>query len=217
MDRAGSPFGAAPNVEAVDPELLALPAPARGRRLATMAVMALSVVAALALLTALRSDLAYFFQPSALTDLGEVTELEPRALVPNRYVSLRGTPMASRTVEYSRLFGGRYEVFPLAGQRRVFVQRRLDDGASTDARREFAGRLVTMGTLGGRFAAVRRAYAAMGMPVTGETYVLLADEPPGSYGWAVALAGLCVLFALVNLLLLLRWFRPIRLERRARA
>ncbi len=216
VERAGSPFGAS-DIEAVDPELLALPAPARGRRLATMVVMALSVVVAIALLVALRSDLAYFFGSSTVADLGEATELEPGTLASNRYVSVRGTPMASRTVEYTRLFGGDYEVFPLAGQRRIFVQRRVGEHASLEPRREFAGRLVTMGALGGRFAAVRRAYAAMGVPVTGETYVLLANEPPGSYSWALALAALCVLFALVNLLLLLRWFRPIRLERRARA
>jgi len=217
VDRAAEPLGGAQPSEGVDPELLALPAPARGRRIATMTVMALAVTAASVLLAALRSDLAYFFQSSTVTDLGEATELAPAALVSNRYVSVRGTPMASRTVTYRRLFGGQYEVFPLAGQRRVFVQRRIDAAASQDARREFAGRLVTMGSLGGRFAAVRRAYAEMGVPVTAETFVLLADEPPTGYGWALALAALCVLFGFVNLLLLLRWFRPIRLERHARA
>lgn len=184
-----------------------------------MVVMALAVAAAIALLASLRTDLAYFTQSSQALSLGEATELDSAALRSNSYVSLSGSPMASRTVQYSRLFGGTYSVFPLAGQRRVFVQVAADDQvrARQASRRDFSGRLVTMADLGGRFASVRRHYEAIGIPVTGETFVLLADEPPGSYGWAVALAALCLLFALINLLLLMRWFRPIRIERKITA
>ncbi|HJK92923.1 MAG TPA: hypothetical protein RMH26_19480, partial [Polyangiaceae bacterium LLY-WYZ-15_(1-7)] len=139
----------------MDPELMALPAPARGRRLATMSVMALAVAGALALLASLRADLAYYFAADAPADLGEATELDPAALESNRYVRISGSPMASRTVHYSRLLGGSHTVFPLAGQRRVLVQ--VDaEGAADDrtlARREFSGRLVTVGELGGRFGA----------------------------------------------------------------
>lgn len=194
---------------------MVLPAPARSKRLATMTVMALAVAAAIALLASLRSDLAYFTQSDTAVALGEATEVDPAALTSNAYVSVSGSPMASRTVEYSRLFGGTYAVFPLAGQRRVFVQVAADDPvrARQASRREFSGRLVTMAELGGRYASVRQHYESIGVPVTGETFVVLADEPPGSYGWAVGLAVLCLLFALINLLLLLRWFRPIRIER----
>ena len=198
---------------------MALPAPARGRRLATMSVMALAVAGALALLASLRADLAYYFAADAPADLGEATELDPAALESNRYVRISGSPMASRTVHYSRLLGGSHTVFPLAGQRRGLVQ--VDaEGAADDrtlARREFSGRLVTVGELGGRFGAVRRFLEGVDFPVTSETYVLLADRPPGSHGWALGLAGLCLLVVLLNLLLLLRWFRPIRLERHAEA
>lgn len=184
-----------------------------------MTVMALAVAAAIALLASLRTDIAYFGQGDQAVALGEATDVEGAALQSNTYVSVSGSPMASRTVQYSRLFGGTYSVFPLAGQRRVFVQVAADDQvrARQASRRDFSGRLVTMSELGGRFASVQQHYASIGVPVTGETFVLLADEPPGSYGWAVGLAALCFLFALINLLLLMRWFRPIRIERRIRA
>ncbi|MEM9075318.1 MAG: hypothetical protein AAGE52_42875, partial [Myxococcota bacterium] len=164
-----------------------------------------------------RGDLAYYFQDSVAVNLGEATAIDAAALGSNRYVSVHGTPMASRTIEYSRVFGGDFAVFPLAGQRRIFVQAAVGERALQTSRREFSGRLVTMGELGGRLGAVRRAYEGIGEPVTAQTYVLLADEPPGSYSWALALAGLCIVFALINLLLLLRWFRPIRVQRRAAA
>lgn len=92
-----------------------------------------------------------------------------------------------------------------------------DDAARTSARREFSGRLVTMGDAGGRFGTVRRFLEKkMGMPVSGESYLLLADEPPASYGGSLALAGLAALAILVNLMLFLRLFRPIRARREAK-
>ncbi len=204
---------ARPMAEEVDPELLALPAPPRGRRLAAMTVMALTVVASVALVGSLRADIAYFFAPATASDLGEVTGVDPAGLVPNSFVRIEGTPSAAHTVRYGRpLSGTTYTVFPLAGQRDVFVQVALDDAAEERdlARREFSGRLVTFGQLGGRFAEVRTYLGeTMGVPVSSESFLILADEPPGSYGWALALGVLCGLFVLVNLLLLLRWFRPL--------
>jgi hypothetical protein len=44
--------------------------------------------------------------------------------------------------------------------------------------------------------------------VTRDSYVLLADEPPGAYGWSLVLALVCVAFVAVNLALIVRWFRP---------
>ncbi len=198
----------------VDPELLALPAPARGRRLATLTLMAAAAAVAIAMLFSLRVDVAYFFASDQPEPAGEALSIDPASLTPNTFVSLRGTPMASTRVTYERVLGDRYAVFPLAGQRRILVQVPANDGfeSRTSARREFSGRLVTVGNLGGRFAPVRRTLERAGVPVSSETFVLLADEPPGGYAWALGIALLCVLAVLVDLFLLLRWFRPIRLE-----
>lgn len=196
--------------DAVDPELLALPAPPRGRRLATMTLMALVVVAAMGLTLTLRHDLAFFFAPSTTIDLGDAHEIDPATLVPNSYVRLSGTPMVSRSVHYRRvLLGSAYEVFPLAGQRTIYVQVPAGGGAAL-ARHEFSGRLVTFSQLGGRMATVQGYLSGeMGLPVSGSSYLLLADETPGSYAWALLLALLCVAFVAVDVLLLLRWFRPL--------
>jgi hypothetical protein len=195
--------------DAVDPELLALPAPPRGRRLATLVVMALVVVAAMALAVSLRHDLAYFFSTGQTIDLGDVRSIDPATLEPNTHVRISGTPMMSRAVRYRRvLTGGRYVVFPLAGQRTVYVQ--VDDREDAVGRNEFSGRLVTFSQLGGRMGAVREYLGRdMSLPVSGESFLLLADESPGSYGWALVLAAICALFVLIDVLLLLRWFRPV--------
>jgi hypothetical protein len=198
----------------VDPELLALPAPARGRRLATLTLMAASAAMAIAMLATLRADVSYFFADDRPQSVGEAVDLDPRTLTSNTFVTIEGTPMASTRVTYERMLGDRFAVFPLAGQRRVLVQVPADDGfeSRASARREFSGRLVTVGELGTRFGAVQRTFERMELPVSRETFVLLADEAPGSYVWALMLAFLCGVFVVLNLFLLLRWFRPIRLE-----
>ena len=118
------------------------------------------------------------------------------SLEPNTYVRVRGTPMLSRMVRYDRaLSGASYAVFPLAGQRQVFVQMPAEalDDPTRAAPGEFSGRLMTFGQLGSRFRAVRKYLAGeLGMPVTAESFVVLTDEPPSRYGWAVWVAALCV-------------------------
>lgn len=200
--------------EREDPELVALPAPPRGRRLATMTLMALVVAAAIALLMSLRADIGYFFAADTVVDLGDVNQVDHATLVPNTFVQVTGTPMASRTVHYSRPLSGsaEYAVFPLAGQRTIFVQVPVEsrERARTLARRQFSGRLVTFGQLGGRFGAVRGYLEdQLGMPVSSESFLVMADEPPGSYAWALGLAGLCILFILLDAMMLWRWFRPL--------
>lgn len=202
--------------DAADPELLGLPAPPQDRRLLAIASMSAVVLAALSLLAHIREDVAYRFASDRAEDLGQVTAIDLAALGSNRYVRVRGTPMLSRMVRFERaLSGRRYAVFPLAGQRHVFVQlplEALEDPART-AQGEFRGRLLTFGELGGRFRAVRDYLRRdLDMPVTAESFVLLAEEPPSAYGWAVGLAALCVAIIALMAFLLLRWFRPLATE-----
>lgn len=211
---SGSGGGAPPSDAALDLELLALPAPPGGRRLIAASLMFATIAAALGLLGALRTDLGYFFSEGRAIDLGEAMAVPVGTLASNTFVRVRGTPMASGTVRYQRVIGAEtYTIFPLAGQRAIFVSmptESLGDEARM-ARREWSGRLVTFGQLGGRLAGVQSYLRnRVRMPVTRESYVLLVDEPPGSYGWALLLAGLCVVFVAVNLGLIVRWFRPVR-------
>lgn len=173
-----------------------------------------TIAASLAVLGTLRADLGYFFAAERAIDLGEATAVDVAALEANSFVRVRGTPMASATVHYQRVVGAdTYAIFPLAGQRAIFVSvpSESQGDEARIARREWSGRLVTFGQLGGRLAGVRSYLRErVGMPVTRDSFVLLADEPPGSYGWALVLAGLCLVFVAVNLALVVRWFRPVR-------
>ena len=202
--------GAAPGRarDEVDPELLALPAPPAGRRYATLTLMALVVVASIALATSLRFDLAYFFAPTQAVDLGEATRIDPATLHTNAFVRVAGTPMASTTVRYQRIVTGEsYVVFPLAGQRTVFVH--MPESMARSGRTEYAGRLVTFGQLGGRMRVVQDYLSErMGTPASSESFVVLVDESPPSYAWALGLVLLCVGFVLIDVWLVLRWFKP---------
>ena len=193
----------------VDPELLALPAPPEGRRLATMSVMALAVVVALGLTSALRHDVAYFFSSATVHEVGDAARLAPATLASNSFVEVEGTAMASQVVRYRRLLSGEtFVVFPLAGQRTVFVH--MPESEMSSPRASYAGRLVTFGEMGGRLDGVRSFFAReLEEPVSTESYVLLVDESPQTAWWALALSIFCVLFVLVDVWLLVRWFRPL--------
>jgi hypothetical protein len=198
---------------AIDDELLALPAPPRGQRLTAMVLMAAVVGLALGLLSSVRADLAYALRPGQALSLGDATLLDPAQLPSNAYVRVRGTPMLSGMVRFETgLWGSRQVVFPLAGQRNVFVQvaaSSLDD-PRTAARTEFAGRMITFGELGSRFRVVREYLAKrMGLPVTAETFVIIADDPPATHVWALLFGAFCLGVVGLNVWLFSRWFRPI--------
>jgi len=205
----------------VDEELVALPAPPRGRRLLSMASMVAVIVAAAGLLVHLRADVAYSFADARVSDLGEVTAVDLAELEPNRYVRVRGTPMLSRMVRFERAISGqRYAVFPLAGQRQIFVQVSLEAlvDPSRASQGEFSGRLLTFGQLGGRFQVVREYLRRdLNLPVTAESFVVLAEEPPSAYGWALGMSALCLAVIALMGALLLRWFRPLAAAARAPA
>ena len=201
----------------LDPELLALPAPPRGRRLWAMTLMAAVVALALGLATSVRSDMAYALLPNRAELLGDAIHLDPAALPSNAYVLVRGTPMLSNMVRFEvGLFGAEYVVFPLAGQRNVFVQLPADAlrDPRTAANTEFAGRMVTFGELGGRFRVVREFLAQrLALPVTAETFLVVADDPPRSHAWSLFFGAFCLSIVGLNVWLFSRWFTPLRRKR----
>jgi hypothetical protein len=213
---SGVELGVGP--DAVDPELLALPVPPRGRRLFAMTLMAAVMVGSVALIGQIRGDIAYFFSPDTVIDLGPARLAAPADMPTNAFVRVVGTPMLSKMVKFTQpLTGSEQVVFPLAGQRHLFVQVPLDDLNDPDkgARGEFFGRLVTFADLRGRMGAVQGyLHDAMDMPVTSESFVLIVDEGPESFLWAPLLAALCLAFIALTVWMLLRWFRPLPLTAR---
>ena len=196
--------------EPLDPELLALHAPPHTQRVAALTIMAAAVVAALALLLSLRGDIAYALSTRGRPiDLAEVRAVEPISLVSNSYVRVTGTPTIARTVGFARGFGTRYRIFPLAGQRTIYVQVR-DDGSESFVRSEYSGRLVTFEQLGGRYAELARVMQRdVKLPVTSASFLLLADEPPVAYTWTLFVALVCAAFVLLDVYFIVRWFRPV--------
>ena len=203
-------------VSGIDPELAALQAPARTRRTIAFASMLLTIIASIALLHAVRGDVGYFFAPRSPNDLGEVVALNPAVLESNSYVHVRGTPMASRMMYASRRFGtDELAVFPLAGQRAVFVAvpRSEIEDAHEGTSRDFSGRLIRFGDLGSNFGSVRAfMHDRFHDQVTGESYLLVAGEAPGASPGSLAIALLCIVFVAVNGFFLWRWFRPLPLS-----
>jgi hypothetical protein len=182
-----------------------------------MILMAAVVGLALGLVSSVRSDIAYALRPNRAEVLGDAIRQKPSALPSNAYVVVRGTPMLSGMVRFeSGLFGQEYVVFPLAGQRTVFVQvpaESLNDPRSASST-EFAGRMVTFGELGGRFRVVREFLARrMGMPVNAETFLVVADDPPSGHLWSLLFGAVCLAIVGLNIWLFSRWFRPIRSAR----
>ena len=84
----------------------------------------------------------------------------------------------------------------------------------TAANTEFAGRIVTFGELGGRFRVVREFLAQrLGLPVTAETFLVVADDPPRGHAWSLFFGVFCLSIVALNVWLFSRWFTPLRRKR----
>jgi hypothetical protein len=107
-------------------------------------------------------------------------------------------------------------MFPLAGRSGVYVQT-PDDGGEGFVRSAYTGRLATFGSLGRRYAQLAQVMRDdAGLTVGDDSLVLLADDQPGDYSWTWLVAALCVLFTALDVLLIVRWFRPLRWVEAAR-
>jgi hypothetical protein len=196
--------------DGLDPELVALNAPPQTQRLAALTLMAAAVVAAMGLVFALRGDMRYALSSAQPTDLGDVQAADPGHLISNSFVRIEGVPTVARAVNFSRGMGATYRIFPLAGQRTVYVQMEATGSEAAYARSEFTGRLVTFGDLGGRYDELAQYMAKeLKLPVTSESFVLLTEEPPTSYTWTWIVGLLCATFLLLDLCFIVRWFKPI--------
>jgi hypothetical protein len=49
-----------------------------------------------------------------------------------------------------------------------------------------------------------------GLSVGDDSLVLLVGDEPGDYSWTWLVAAFCVLFAALDVFLIVRWFRPLR-------
>lgn len=220
---SSSPIAPAPQVAPVDrapgddPELLALPAPPRRERTATLVVMALTSLAALGMCAALGGEAIYALSPGRPQEVADLSALAPGADLANRYVrgqGLLGTPGA---VRYGRpAEGDSFRLAPVAGNHRIWVEIRVPEGFEGPRfvpPSTFAGRLVPLADAGLRHAGLRSAVeeqSPAGTSLAADAWLLVDGNSPRASRWALALVGLLLAFAAWNLLGIARILRRVR-------
>ena len=117
--------------EELDPELLALPDPPRRERTLTVVVLAVAAVLSLAMVFALRHDVAYAVGGSTAADLGDLHAATGATLAgfDNRYVRADSLLGAAGGIRYERPFvDDTFRTLPVAGRRDVWVDVRVPAG-----------------------------------------------------------------------------------------
>lgn len=205
----------APDREEVDPELLELPDPPKGERKATLALIVVTAVAALAMVISLRFDAAYAFASPASTDVGDLRTADLHAFVPNTYVEAHATLAHSHALRYERPFESHtYRIAPVAGQPKVYVEVRVpagEEGARYVPKEKFRGRLVPFSDSGPRHRGLRGAIVSeTGQTVPDDAWLVVDGEAPRDSRWAIALVVLFSTFALWNLAAFFRLTRKVK-------
>ncbi len=202
----------APTAEPVDEELVALTAPPNTRRLITVAVMAITAALCIAMLLSLRQDLSYFASETAPTQLGKVNEVSTASLPLNRFVELEGAPMLAHAAKYrTSSFGETRVITPFAGQRGVLIslpESQFKDPSALAGHR-FTGRLIPMRSLSNMDSVKEFLKDRANYPVGSDTLVFIASDAPREQVGSVLLALLALAFIVINLWLIVRWFKPL--------
>jgi len=201
----------------LDPELLSLPDPPKKGRTVTVLVLAVTALASLAMVFALRRDVVYAFASSSAADVGELLTVQVGALasLENQAVSAQGMLGAAGGILYERPFAAdSFRALPVAGRQDLWVEVRVPAGqenARWEPPRHFSGRLVRFQAAGPRHRGLAGAVAeATHQPVPANAWLLIDGEGPQGARWSVALAVLFLGFAGWNLFALGRLLRKVR-------
>lgn len=200
-----------------DPELLSLPDPPKRGRTVTLVVLALTAIVSIAMVFALRRDVAYAVSASSPAEVGDLSSRGGPALTQfqNAYVSARGMLGAGGGILFERFSStDSFRAMPVAGRGDVWVEVRVPQGkenARWEPPRTFTGRLVRFNATGPRHRGLADAIArATGQQVSDSAWLLVDGESPASSRWAGALAVLFVAFAAWNLAAMVRLARNVR-------
>lgn len=183
-----------------DPELIALPAPPKRERTATVVLMIVTAVLAVWMAVALLGEARYALSSGAPVDVGDLAALSPASDLSNRYVRATGLLSATGAIRYGRAAeGDSFRLAPIAGNPKVWVEIRVPEGFEGPRfvpPSTFAGRLVPMKAAGIRHAFLRDAVREQtDKPVPEGAWLLIDGSSPRASRWAVALAALFVGFA----------------------
>ncbi|WP_437779528.1 hypothetical protein [Sorangium sp. So ce1097] len=209
------PGGPGRDVTGPDPELLALPAPPRQERTVTVALMAVTAIAALWMAITLLGEARYALSPGHPVDVGELAPLRPTADLANRYVRATGLLGTRSAIRYGRAAeGDSFRLAPVAGNPGLWVEIRVPEGFEGPRfvpPSAFAGRLVPFGSAGIRHARLAAEVEEQtGTAVPDGAWLLIDGSSPRASRWAVALAALFLGFAGWNLFGIARVLHRVR-------
>jgi hypothetical protein len=206
LGASGAPLaGSAADLYAPDPELLALPAPPRKERTATLVLMVFTAIVAAWAAFALRGEARYALTPGEPAAIGDLASLRPSADLANRYVRAAGLLGTTGAIKYGRAAeGDSFRLAPVAGNPAVWVEIRVPEGFEGPRfvpPTAFAGRLVPMAEAGLRHAGlVASVREHTGAQVPKDAWILIDGSSPRASRWALALVLLFAGFSLWNLL-----------------
>lgn len=202
--------------ETTDADLQALPAPRRPWRRLTLCVMATTLLGSIALLAALRGELAFSFGGHSPRALGELSAFRPQGADENSWVQGEGELEVQGAIAYRRpLENDSYRLSRVRGADKLFVQVRVprDDDDPEHKRyvppTSFVGRLVPATHGGVRLSQLGGAIDEAGRPpLPSDAWLLIDGEAPATTRWTLGVAMLLFGFAVFNVVGLRRLLRP---------
>jgi hypothetical protein len=203
--------------EEIDPELLALPAPPKRERSWTIAVLAVTIAASLAMMISLLRDAAYAFAPTQSTEVGDLRPGSENPIdvgLDNHFVHAEALLGAAGALRYERAFDSdSYRVAPVVGRADVWVEIHMKDGEESSRfipPTSFAGRLVRFSEVGPRHRGLRDEIGTVGgTGVPDGAWLLVDGEQPANARWAVALVVLFAGFAIWNAIAIAKLVRKV--------
>lgn len=189
----------------VDPELLDLPAPPKGERTWTVALLLFTALCSVAMIVTLRRDAAYAFSEARETELGELAGAPPAGFVENAFVRGSGMVGAAHAIRYERpLSPGSFRLMPVAGRPNVWVEVSVPAGAENVRfvpPSSFSGRLVKFDATGPKHRGLASAVRDVtGQEVPAGAWLLVDGDAPKGSRWAVMLVLMFAGFAAWNVL-----------------
>src|SRR5689334_17638783 len=213
MEAVSRPSDTGPG-SGIDPELEALPEPRRPWRRATLGVLAVTALSALALAWSLGPLVTYAARRGGPEELGPLTGVQLAGRSATAWVHTTGA-LSPRSLEYRRpLDADRYRLVQAEEQPALWIELRVPNGIEPEhyvAPNSFVGRLTPLYHAGIRHTALPGAIESVfGKAPPRDAWLLVDGESPATTRWAPPLSALLIAFAIFNVWGLLHLLRPAR-------
>lgn len=211
---ASHPELLAPAEGPVDPELVALPRPPRLERGVSLALMMVTAILAVVMVTGLAGDVRYALTSTEPIDVGELGHFSAEGQSSNRFVRATGRLALAGAIRYERpMERDTFRLAPIAGNDKVWVEMRVSAQTEPDHSAPpttFVGRLMPLSGSAFRYRGLGRSVQEVtGAVVPEGAWVLVDGATPAASRWTVALALMFIVFAGYNLVTIARILRPL--------